>query len=248
VLMGGREFRRRASASAVARLWNRPGSGVRLVTSGFEHPAQLGATFLGDADELRRWLGAAAPVTDDHPKRMAPAEMYAENTPDPYAAQLDPRTAAANFRAARWIDAHWPGEFAAPTLEFYRVQWIFNDDLPASPAARLEHVDNFLRQTRLVTPVLWLLDTDMTELAIIERQVTAAGGKHAPQHAYALGVAALASGDYASAAALLAEAAERDPQRAGTIAAYAACRAGSSAKARAIKGAADLPAALRCWR
>jgi spermidine synthase len=248
VLMGGSEFRQRASANGFARLWNRPQSGVRLVTSGFEHPAQLGATFLADADELRRWLGAAAPVTDDHPKRMATAEKYSESTTDEYAPLRDPRAAAANFSAARWIDAHWPGEFAALTLEFYRVQWIFNDDLPASPAARLEHVDNFLRQTRLVTPVLWLLDTDMTELAIIEHQVTAAGGKHAPQHAYALGVGALASGDYASAAALLAEAAERDPQRAGTIAAYAACRAGLSAQARTINGAAELPPALRCWR
>ena len=248
VLMGGREFRQRASASGFARLWNRPQSGARLLASGFEHPAQLGAAFLADADELRRWLAGAAPVTDDHPKRMAPAEMYSENTPDEYAALLDPRAAAANFRASGWIDSLWPREFAALALEFYRVQWIFNDDPPASPAARLEHVDNFLRQTRLVTPVLWLLDTDMTDLAIVERRLTAAGGKSAPEFAYPLGVGALAGGNYANAAARLAEAAERDPKRAGAVAAYAACRAGLNAQARTINGADALPPALRCWK
>ncbi|HYL22921.1 MAG TPA: hypothetical protein VEV21_00870 [Burkholderiales bacterium] len=248
VLMGGRELRHRASASGFARLWNRPESAARLAASGFEHPAQLGAAFLADADELRRWLAGAAPVTDDHPKRMATADVYSEDTSDEYAALLDPRAAAANFRASRWIDSLWPSEFSALALEFYRVQWVFNQELPASPAARLEHVDNFLRQTRLVTPVLWLLDTDMTELAIVERQRSAAGGKHSPEHAYPLGVAALASGDYADAAALLGEAAQRDPKRAGAIAAYAACRAGLNAQARTVEAADALPPALRCWK
>ena len=248
LLMGGGEFRQRAAASGFARLWNRSESAARLLASGFEHPAQFGAAFLADADELRRWLAGAAPVTDDHPKRMAPADLYAESTADEYAALLDPRAAAANFRASRWINSRWPGDFFALALEFYRVQWIFNDELPRSRAARLEHVDNFLRQTRLVTPVLWLLDTDMIDLAIVERQRTAAGGKHSPAQAYPLGVGALASGNYADAAALLAEAAERDSKRAGAIAAYAACRAGLQAQARSIKGADALPPALRCWK
>jgi hypothetical protein len=179
---------------------------------------------------------------------MAPADMYAEHEGDEYAALLDPRAAAANFRASRWISSHWPDEFAALTVEFYRVQWIFNEPLPASPAVRLEHVDNFLRRTKLVTPVLWLLDTDLTDLAIVERQVTAAGGKHAPEQAYPLGVGALASGDYTNAAGLLGEAAQRDAQRAGAVAAYAACRAGVDGRARAVKGADALPSTLRCWK
>jgi len=127
------------------------------------------------------------------------------------------------------------------------VQCFFKRELPHDPALRLEHVDNFLRQTRLVMPVLWLLDTDTTDLAIVERQVTA-GGKHTAEQAYPLGVGALASGKYSSAAALLAEAAERDPQRAGAVAAYAACRAGLNTRARAINGADELARALRCWK
>jgi len=247
VLMGGREFSGRASAGRVARLWERPESAARLEASGFEHPAQLGAAFLADAEELRTWIAAAPPVTDDRPKRMATVE-YEQTEANEYAALLDPAAAAANFRRSRWIAAHWPGEFFAAALEFYRIQWIFDDELPDDPAARLEHVDAFLRRTRLAIPVLWLLDTDMIELAIVGRQVAAAGGKVTPEQAYPLGVGALAGGNYDGAAVLLAEAAERDTQHAGAIAAYAACRAGLSAKARAVKGADALPPALRCWR
>ena len=66
--------------------------------------------------------------------------------------------------------------------------------------------------------------------------------------AYALGVRRLLEGDFAQAAALLAETAKQDPERAGPVAAYAACRAGQGAKAREIKGADLLPPALRCWK
>jgi hypothetical protein len=246
VLMGGREFHHRPSANAFARLWDQPEGASRLEASGFEHPAQIGATFLADAEQLRRWLAGAAPVTDDHPKRMATAE-YSETPSDVYPALLDADAAAANYRSSPWIAAHLPGEFSAATLEFYRVQWIFTGELP-SEAARLQHVDAFLRHTRLVIPVLWLLDTDMTEQRIVGRQRAAASGKSAPEHAYPLGVAALASGDYATAAVLLAEAAERDAKRAGPVAAYAACRAGLIAQARTVKGADALAPALRCWK
>ena len=225
VLMGGHGFHQRPSANAFARPWMRPESAARLEASGFEHPAQLGAAFLADAEQMRRWLTGIPPVTDDHPKRMRMAEFFSEATSDEYAGILNPQAAAENFQHSRWIGAYWPSEFAALALQFYRVQWIFNNDLPPSLPARLAQVDTFLRETRLVTPVLWLLDTDMTELAIIERQRAAEGGKSRPEHAYARGVAALARGNYTNAAALLREAAQSGNERAGVIAAYAACRA-----------------------
>jgi spermidine synthase len=249
VLLGGREFRHRPPARAFARLWSEGARAARLEASGFEHPAQLGAAFLADAEQLRRWLAGAAPVTDDRPKRMATlGYLDLDADTDEYRALLDPQAAAANFRGSGWIGAHWPAEFVGPAAEFYRVQSVFNQPLPADLAQTLMHVDAFLRRTKLITPVLWLLDTDMTELAIIERRRIAAGGKSAPEHAYPLGARALASGDYRTAAALLAEAAERGDARAGAPAAYAACRAGLSAQARAVKGAEALPPALRCWK
>jgi hypothetical protein len=247
VLMGGRDFRHRPPANAFARLWGKPHSAAPLEGSGFEHPAQLGAAFLASAEHLQRWVDGAAPVTDDHPKRMATDAPHKE-TPLEYRRLLDPQAAAANFRGSRWIAAHWPGEFFGPALEFYRVQSLFNGTLPTEPDRKLELVDALLRQTRLTTPVLWVLGTDMVEQEIIERARVATGGEPAPEHAYALGAFRLAKADYAGAAALLARAAERDPKHAGAVAAYAACRAGLAAKARAVKGAEGLPSALRCWK
>ena len=247
VLMGGRDFRHRPALGQVARLWKEPHGATRLEASGFEHPAQLGAAFLADADELRRWVAGGLPVTDDYPKRMGTDALPAQ-TPTEYLGLLDPRAAADRFRASRWIAAHWPADLTGPTLEFYRVQSVYNGGLPNEPERRLALLDALLRQTRLVTPVLWLLDTDMVEQGIIDRARVASGGEPAPAHAYPLGALRLARGDYAGAAKLLAQAAEQDPKRAGAIAAYAACRAGRAAQARAVAGAERLPPALRCWQ
>ena len=245
VLMGGRDFRHRAAAQSFVRLWEQASSAGRIAASGFEHPAQLGAAFLADAGQLRRWLAGSAPVTDDHPKRMATAAVIVEAHKE-YSTVLDPQVAAANFRGSPWVAAHWPKEFFDPALEFYRVQSIFNGEVPADPGRRLQLLDVLLRHTRLSIPVLWILGSDVTEQEIVARQVSAGGG-HRPHHAYALGALALSSGDYRGAAALLAEAAEHDPQRVGALTAYAACRAGLRSAARAAKGAELLPPALRCW-
>jgi predicted membrane-bound spermidine synthase len=247
VLMGGREFSHRPSLQRVARLWKDPYSAPRLEASAFEHPAQLGAAFLADAAQLRRWVDGEPPVTDDYPKRMRTG-VLPEQTPKEYLGLLDAQAAAANFRASRWVAAHWPQDLAGATLEFYRVQSVYNHGLPREPEQRLILLDSLLRQTRLSTPVLWLLDTDMVEQGIIDRARVASGGEPAAEHAYPLGALRLARGDYAGAAKLLAQAAEQDPRRAGAVAAYAACRAGQAGRARAVKGAERLPPALRCWQ
>jgi uncharacterized protein HemY len=114
----------------------------------------------------------------------------------------------------------------------------------------LRDVDTLLRHTDLRIPVLWLLDSDVTEQEIVNRRLANDGAEHSlrPEYAYPLGVRALAERDYAQAAALFAEAAERNPWQAGALAAYALCRAGSPRRAAAVKGANFLLPELRCWR
>jgi spermidine synthase len=245
LLMGGRDFSHRPSPERFARLWGKPQSRARLEASGFEHPAQLGAAFLAGAEHLRHWAADTAPMTDDHPKRMA-TDAPAAETPGEYRRLLGAQ-AAANFQSSRWIAAHWPREFFGTALQFYSVQAIVNGEVPAEPEQRLKLLDALMRQTRLTTPVLWILGTDMVEQDIIDRARVVTGGEPLPEHAYPLGALRLAQRDYAKAADLLAQAAEQDPKRAGAVAAYAACRAGAAAKARAVKGAELLPPALRCW-
>jgi len=246
VLMGGREFRHRPSVKSFARLWEAPGSAARVAASGFEHPAQLGATFLADAQQLRRWIADTAPVTDDHPKRLetsGPRTAFGE-----YGAFLDVAKAAANFRSSPWIQAHWPAEFVQLSLDFYQTQEVLNFQFPQTAGERMQVLDGLLRHTKLSIPVMWLLDSDMAEQDIVERKLAAGATVEGPAFAYALGVRRLLEGDFAQAAALLAETATQDPERAGPVAAYAACRAGQGARAREIKGADLLPPALRCWK
>jgi spermidine synthase len=249
MLMGGREFKLRPSAQHFARLWLDPVAAPRIVANGFEQPAQLGAAFLADAAQLRRWYGAMPELTDDHPKRLA-AEPVLHRPFDEYLQWLQPDPARRRFEASTWVAAHWPAELIQQSLQYFAVQPALNGQIPPDPVKNLRDVDTLLRRTDLRIPVLWLLDSDVTEQEIVNRRLASDGAAHGlrPEYAYPLGVRALAERDYARAAALFAEAAERNPRRAGALAAYALCRAGSPRRAEAVKGANFLMPELRCWR
>jgi hypothetical protein len=224
------------------------------VANGFEQPAQLGAAFLADAAQLRRWYGATPELTDDHPKRLAaehrrPVELVFKPPLEEYLQWLQPEPALRRFEASTWVAAHWPAELIRQSLQYFAVQPVLNGQIPADPVKSLRDVDTLLRHTDLRIPVLWLLDSDVTEQEIVNRRLADDGAEHSlrPEYAYPLGVRALAERDYAQAAALFAEAAERNPRRAGALAAYALCRAGSPRRAAALKGASFLMPELRCW-
>jgi len=248
ILMGGREFKQRPSAQHFARLWRDPVAAPRIVANGFEQPAQLGAAFLADAAQLRRWYGATPELTDDRPKRLA-AEAVLGRPVEEYLQWLLPDPARRRFEASPWVAAHWPAELIGQSLQYFAVQPALNGQIPADPVKSLRDVDILLRYTDLRIPVLWLLDSDVTEQEILNRRLASDGAEHSlrPEYAYPLGVRALAERDYAQAAALFAEAAERNPRQAGALAAYALCRAGSPRRAAAVKGANFLMPELRCW-
>ncbi|HZN85239.1 MAG TPA: hypothetical protein VFB53_00500 [Burkholderiales bacterium] len=244
ILMGGREFRHRPSAQHFARLWRGAASAPRIAANGIEHPVQLGATFLADAGELRRWAGATPALTDDHPKRIAP-ETDVERPVDEYAAWLKPEDAQRRFRESPWVARHWPAELTQASLPFFAINPLFNGGTSTDHIRNLPQVDAILRRTDLRIPVLWLLGSDVAEQEIVNRRLAAGG--YRPDYAYALGVRALAERDYATAAELFAEAAGRGPGPAGALAAYSLCRAGLRQKAAAVAGADKLAPALRCW-
>jgi len=248
ILMGGREFKHRASAQHFARLWRDPVAAPRLAANGFEQPAQLGAAFLADAAQLRRWYGAAPELTDDHPKRLA-AELVLDRPVEEYRPWLHPDRALRRFEASSWVAAHWPAELIRQSPQYFAVQPVLNGQIPADPVKSLRDVDTLLRHTDLRIPVLWLLDSDVTEQEIVNRRLARDGAEHSlrPEYAYPLGVRALVEREYAQAAALFVEAAQRNPRQAGALAAYALCRAGSPRQAAAVKGANFLMPELRCW-
>jgi spermidine synthase len=243
VLMGGRDFKNRPGTRYFGRLWRDPLAGPRLIANGFEQPAQLGATFLGDAAQLRQWVDGTPPVTDDRPKRLR-AELVSDRPFAEYALWLYPDGARRRFEASAWIAQHWPKELSAWTPQYFAVQPVLNAQIFADPVKALPDVDVLLRNTDLRIPVLWLLDTDMAEQGIVERRL--ADGMR-PEYAFALGARALAERDYARAGVLLTQAAQRNP-RAGAAAAYALCRAGAPRRAAAVPGAQQLSPDLRCWK
>ena len=248
ILMGGREFKHRPSAQHFARLWRDPVAAPRLAANGFEQPAQLGAAFLADAAPLRSWYGATPELTDDRPKRLA-AEVVFDRPLEEYRQWLQPERALRRFEGSTWVAAHWPAELIRQSLPYFAVQPVLNGEIPADPVKSLRDVDTLLQHTDLHIPVLWLLDSDVTEQEIVNRRLANDGAERSlrPEYAYPLGVRALADRDYAQAAALFAEAAERSPGQAGALAAYALCRAGSPRRAAAVKGANFLMPELRCW-
>jgi len=246
ILMGGRDFKHRPGARHFGRLWRDPLAGPRLVANGFEQPAQLGAAFLGDAAQVRSWVGSTPAVSDDHPKRLK-ADLVIDRSFDEYARWLQPDDARRRFEASSWIVAHWPKELLSWTLQYFAVQPVLNGQVVADSVKSLPDIDFLLRHTDLRIPVLWLLDTDMAEQRILERRLAEGAKGMRPEYAFALGAGALAERDYPRAAVLLTQAAERNP-RAGAAAAYALCRSNAPRRAAAVKGAQQLMPALRCWK
>src|SRR5204863_8601118 len=130
-----------------------------IAASGLEHPAQLGATFLADAAQLRAWYGATPPLTDDFPKRIAAPPPPGQRV-DEYARLLDPQAALRAFSESDWIRQHWPEAFRQQSTAFFALQPVLNGELAPDAAQRLALVDAILRNTRLQVPVYWLLGSD----------------------------------------------------------------------------------------
>ncbi len=248
ILLGGRGFEHRPDAKHFVRLWRDPASAPRIAASGLESPAQLGATFLADATQLRSWYGGTPALTDDYPKRLAAQPTY-EQIPQEYSQWLEPETARRHFKTSQWIATHWPDELLQVSLPYFAAQPVLNGEIPPNSAQRVQLVDMFLRNTDLRIPILWLLGSDIPEQQILSRRI-AGDGLHSgypAEYAYPLAVRALAERDYAQAATLFGQAAGRNPQQAGALAAYAMCRAGRRDRAAAVPGADLLAQGLRCW-
>lgn len=222
ILLGGRDFTHRPAAAHFARLWANPRSAPLVAANGLEHPAQLGATFLADAAQLRGWVGDAKPLVDDFPRRIA-APPPPGQPQDEYARWLAPDGAAQRFAASPWIAAHWPEGFLKESIPFFRVQPILNGQLPPHPTRYLPLLDRLLRTTELQMPIYWLLGSDLVEQRILERV------PEREDQYYARAVRALAERDYALALKYLQPLAEKDPGEIAPLAAYAACRAAKRA-------------------
>jgi len=213
ILMGSRHAR---APDNLARLWQVPAAAALLEADGLEQPAQLGATFVADHAQLREWTSGTQLLTDDFPKRIAPA-LRVDAPLEEYERWLEPERARRNFESSAWIRAHWPSEAQRTSLPYFAAQPPLNGQIPRHLSQALPHIDRVLRETQLRVPVLWMLDTDRVEVGIVERAMRGHG--YQPRFAQVLGAQALAERDYGKAAQYFSAAG------APALAEYAACRA-----------------------
>jgi spermidine synthase len=161
VLLGTRDAKGPVSTASFGRAWQDPARQPELAAIGIELPSQLGALFVGDAAYLTKLTQAAAPLSDNWPKRIQQT-----GTAQDHAALLaqwrDTAQARQRFDDSPWVRALWPAELRASTALQFENQRLLDDLLNPEPSwaqgTRVLH--QVLRNTRLQLPVLLLMKSD----------------------------------------------------------------------------------------
>ncbi|MDX1497475.1 MAG: hypothetical protein R3352_07965, partial [Salinisphaeraceae bacterium] len=245
ILLGSRDGLKPVSAETLQRLWHTQGLRSQLGALGFEDPAQLGATFLADAQQISAWIGNAQPLTDNWPKRLA------ESGPDKatiknYAQWLDNNAATQRFEQSKWLGEIWPTALRAHILKYYALQPILNNEVRAELNDRLRIIDGVLQSTALRIPVFWLLDSGIREQNIIDERLQETG--YRSEYAWHLGVRALAERQYGLAGQMFTDYLAEAPGRALPLAVYSLCRNGQIDDAKALtQQHPDIRIGLSCW-
>jgi predicted membrane-bound spermidine synthase len=199
MLTGSRGGLAAPSESDFTRQWREPAVARELRAAGFEVPAQLGASFLGDAAWLAEWTAGVAPLSDAWPKRLSDRLQHdARAAFDPI---LDAAAARERFRDSAWIRAVWPAELRERTLAAFDLQAEINAVARGDPLGwpqRLAAVHALLGPPALSELALWRLGLTADHVAAGE-SARRAGRPLAP-HERTLASRALVDGDPARAA------------------------------------------------
>lgn len=238
MLVGTRHARGALADDGPGSLWTSASAWPRLREIGFEHPRQVGATFLGDAPYLRTLTAGTLPLTDDFPKRLdpAPARLSVTHTTsesdtgaDKFIERVvDPSRARDLFQRSPYIRQLWPSAVIEETLPFFDIQRTINRILVegADPLRHIEELHWLLTATSLRRVPLWALGSDDIQQEIVDRS-----GDRTGTHAYILGIRTLVARQYATAAEYfsVAEAAGGPNPQSRALRAYAQCLAGDIA-------------------
>ncbi len=235
VLLGTRHARGPVSEERFTRQWHDPVVAPTLRDLGFEVPAQLGATFLGDARWLRQLTRGVPPLDDDHPRRIS--ARFPEVLDAFYPWLMDTGETRRRFAASAFVTAMWPAGIRAETLAAFGPQAGINSVAAhgyGGPAPGISELAVMLTRTRLRTPVYWLLHSSAREQEI---------GRHAADRGLKdplvdeiLGIEAMADRDYLTAEAHFRRAAPKadDRERIYEVRTLALCLAHRSTDAEAL--------------
>jgi hypothetical protein len=236
MLAGSRGGLTPVTEEAFGRQWRDPVVGAKLRDEALESPAILGTTFLGDAAFLEGLTRGVAPVVDDRPYRIS------ASSPDPaavlpyYRALADTTATRRRFEESAAIRRLWPAAMRAKTLPMFDHQRALDGYLlhpEGGVVPRLEALLLALKGTSSRTLVLWLLDTQESEMRIAARADRP--GTRPPQVEYFGALDAMAHRDYAECASRLAALRARSPgsRRIAVLRLMALYLAGRAAEASA---------------
>jgi spermidine synthase len=220
MLAGTRGLDERATEEAFTAQWRDGVVGPELARLALETPAQLGATFLADAEQLAPWIAGVAPLADDHPHRVSP------HRPDPARQDfierwMDVAPAAERFDRSRMVQALWPPRLRAASRDLFAAQRVVNavtSDPRRWPG--FEALRELLAESKLRTlPLLAAGSSPAMQEA--SRRAWAAGDR-SPALQAQTAIGALAGRDYAEATAHFAAAATSGGTEATTARMYQA--------------------------
>ncbi|MGH8121045.1 MAG: spermidine synthase, partial [Gammaproteobacteria bacterium] len=207
ILMGTKNLAGPISEQHFTGQWRNPVVARELKTVGLEYPAQLGATFIADADYLEKLAANSMPLTDNHPARLS---RYANDLPgDDYSAfyfpLMEEAGAASRFAHSKYIEKIWPRLLRRKTTAYFKYQRLINkqfitgyggnDDQP------LNDLHEVLTRAALESLPLWMMRSDDDKQEIV-RQLVAENAR-IPSIPLHLALWSISRRDYATALARL---------------------------------------------
>ena len=171
MLVGSREADWPRDAEGFAAQWSDPEVFPELERIGLENPAQLGATFLADADQLREWTRNAAPLVDDFPSRLESARDPVHVVWRFYRDWTDTAKARKAFEKSPFIRSSFPDTWRKASLGAFENQRQLNDLLVRKfeTAEILPDLHAIQSGTDLRTLALWRLGYTTDEAEALER-------------------------------------------------------------------------------
>lgn len=228
VLVGSRNRWKRTPLERFEKQWQNPLVAAELVALGLEHPGQIGALFLADADQIERITEGVEPLVDDFPKRLA--DRVAVGL---YRDWMLPERTRSRFANSRIVREYWPDGFLRAGLPWFETQadinrilgYDTNMTLRAANARELPRIHEILEEGSLQTLPLWLLGSSVS----LQRaaRVAAAKGQKSPEIDYHRAAGELVARRWSEAARSLESASKGDwTRRLLPFRAYSSCRAG----------------------
>jgi len=146
---------------AIDRLWADPAMKAKLEALLLSGPAQLGATFITDGTRLRDWIGAAPPLTDDRPKRLASRETDTRPDFPLFVAFMNSPSSAEDFSHSTFIQHFFPEPHRQAALKQFPRQTVINSILANTYTLNLvPYLHRHFDDPEVVNAIFWMLKSD----------------------------------------------------------------------------------------